>query len=80
MQKLFRSILITAFAGIGLVGCKTTTSPWANTSASANAVPTTTVSIFAKKPEASPELNVATARYMNAPAITKRLPENMKRL
>jgi Tfp pilus assembly protein PilF len=63
-------MLIAAGAAVGLAGCTTTglTKLWPWSSSKSNqytATPTTpesTVSIFAKKPEASPELHVATAR------------------
>ena len=65
-----RLMVIVAGAAVGLAGCTTTglTKLWPWSSSNSNqftathTTPESTVSIFAKKPEASPELHVATAR------------------
>jgi Tfp pilus assembly protein PilF len=68
VQNLSRSIVLVACVGMGLSGCTSTNNtgmsklvPW-TTPNNTTAAPTRTVSIFAKQPEASPELHVATAR------------------
>ncbi|HEY2762308.1 MAG TPA: tetratricopeptide repeat protein, partial [Pirellulales bacterium] len=63
-------MVVLAGAAVGLGGCSTTGLgklwPWSSSNsnqiAASPATPESTVSIFAKKPEASSELHVATAR------------------